>query len=206
MALFHPPNRHETGDVHGRRGGRGRLVVIVLGVVSVALAACGSASAKGSGTSTTTKPAAASQTAYTKCLKQHGVNTSNFPGRNGAAPGGGTRTPGSGSFPGGGGGGGLFNNPTFQKAAAACKSLRPAGGAGGFGRGGAGGANSTAFAAYRNCLTLHGVTLPTPGASSGAGSSTPTTLNASSPTVKAAEQACAALRPSGTPSSTTTTG
>jgi hypothetical protein len=83
----------------------------------------------------------------------------------------------------------------FQKAATACKSLRPSGGFGGLG--GSGGVNSTAFAAYRNCLKLHGVTLPTGGASkSGAGSTPPTTIDQSSPTVKSALAACASLQPS----------
>ncbi len=46
----------------------------------------------------------------------------------------------------------------YQAALQACRSQLPAGG--GFGRGGA---NSAAFAAYRNCLQLHGVTLPAAG-------------------------------------------
>ena len=76
-------------------------------------------------------------------------------------------------------------------------------GFGGFNRGGAGGFNSAAFAAYRNCLKLHGVTLPTPGAKPTAGSTTSTTTAQSNSTFQAAEQACAALRP--TASTTTTT-
>jgi hypothetical protein len=109
-----------------------------------------------------------------------------------------------GSRPAGSGTGGFRNNPAFTKAAAACKSLRPSGGFGGFG--GSGGFNSTAFAAYRNCLKLHGVTLPTGGAPKAGTTSTPTTtFDTSSPTVQAAMQACAALRPTSS-STTSTTG
>ncbi len=177
------------------------------------LSACGGAAASGSSTSTTKPSGKASEAAYVSCLKQHGVTLPNFNRGSGGPPAGGTRptfTPGSGSFPGGaaGAGGGFFqNNPKFQKAATACKSLRPSGGfGGGFGRaGGAGGFNSTAFAAYRNCLKLHGVTLPTPGAKPPVGSTPSTTFNQSSSAFQAATQACAALRPMGTGSTTTTT-
>ncbi|HXQ59142.1 MAG TPA: hypothetical protein VN799_03560 [Acidimicrobiales bacterium] len=176
-----------------------------MGGVALLLAACGNSSASGSSSSSTTKPATtASRAAYTACLKQHGVTLPNLAGRPGGS---GATTPSftPGSFPSGTGGfGGLANNPKFQQAAAACKSLRPSGGFGGGRFGGAGGFNSTAFAAYRNCLKLHGVTLPTGGARvSGAGSTPPTTFDQSSPTVQAALAACAALRPA--PSATTTT-
>ena len=46
----------------------------------------------------------------------------------------------------------------YQAAFTACASDRPTGG---FGGGEGGGFNSTAFTAYRNCLEVHGVTLPT---------------------------------------------
>jgi hypothetical protein len=194
-------------------GRRRRPALVLIGVIPLLLAACSSASASGSASSTTKPSGTASRTAYTACLKQHGVTLPSFTGgggRPGANAAGGTRpafTPGSGSFP-GGGRGGFANNPKFQKATAACKSLRPAGGFGGFGRGGgAGGFNSTAFAAYRNCLKLHGVTLPTgrpAKPASGAGSTPSTTFNQTSPTVQAALAACAALRPSATSTTTTT--
>jgi len=79
---------------------------------------------------------------------------------------------------------------SFQKAMTACASLRPAGlrpgGAAGGGPGG--GANSAAFAAYRNCLTLHGV--KTTAANSAPG----TTQTAAT---KKAMAACASLQPKG---------
>jgi hypothetical protein len=74
--------------------------------------------------------------------------------------------------------------------------------------------NSTQFAAYRNCLQIHGVTLPTtptttPGQTpptSGAGSDRGGFGNlANNPTFQAAAKACASLLPARTGSSTTTT-
>jgi hypothetical protein len=183
--------------------------VLLVSCVPVILAACGSSSAAGSSTSSTTSKSSgtASTAAYTNCLKQHGVTLPNF-GNGSGPPGGSGGSIPSGTPPsfGSGGsapaGGNFANNPKFQKAAAACKSLRPSGGFGG--PGGSGGFNSSAFAAYRNCLKLHGVTLPTGGPQGSARSTAPTTLSQSSPTVKAALAACAALQPSA--SGTTTTG
>jgi hypothetical protein len=104
----------------------------------------------------------------------------------------------------------------YQAALQACRSQLPAGG--GFGRGGA---NSAAVAAYRNCLQLHGVTLPAagqPASGQAAGSAqTPTSatgattprgfggLNTADPTVQAAMQACMSLRPTPSQRSTTST-
>ncbi len=183
--------------------------VLLVSCVPVILAACGSSSAAGSSTSSSTSKSSgtASVAAYTNCLKQHGVTLPNF-GNGSGPPGGSGGSIPSGTPPsfGSGGsppaGGNFANNPKFQKAADACKSLRPSGGFGG--PGGSGGFNSSAFAAYRNCLKLHGVTLPTGGPQGSASSTPPTTLDQSSPTVKAALAACAALQPSA--STTTTTG
>ena len=211
MGLRHALQGYPNREVHRRRISRSRLAVLLVGVVPLALAACGSSSANGSSTSTTKPSGTASETAYASCLKQHGVTLPNFSHRTGGTSTGGETppsfTPGSGSFPGGPGGGGFQNNPKFQKAATACKSLRPKGGFGRFG--GSGGFNSTAFAAYRNCLELHGVTLPTggrtpTGSTQPTGSSPPTTFDQSSPSVQAALQACAALRPTASTTTTTT--
>jgi hypothetical protein len=193
------------GSTARRRGiRRSGLALVAVGLVPLGLSACGSSSANGSSTSTTKPSGAASETAYVACLKKNGVTLPNFGNRTGGTPTGGTRpsfTPGSGTFTPGGQGGGFANNPKFTKAAAACKKLRPKGGFGGFG-GGSGGFNSTAFAAYRNCLKLHGVTLPTGGGRPSPGSTPSTTTPSAS--YQAAIAACAALRP--TPSTTTTTG
>jgi hypothetical protein len=201
VGLFRALKGHTSHEVHTHRARRSRVTLLLVGVVPLALAACGSTSANGSATTTTKPTGTASEAAYTACLKQHGVTLPNF--THGSTPGG-TRprfTPGSGSFP-GAGAGGFRNNPAFTKAAAACKSLRPSGGFGGFGPGGSGGFNSAAFAAYRNCLKLHGVSLPTTFGRGSAGSTPTTTIPSAA--YQAAMAACAALRP--TPSTTTTTG
>jgi hypothetical protein len=190
---------------------------------AVLLAGCGDAASgtSASGATTTT------QDAFRSCLARHGVDLPDF-GRRGQPPGGGA-PPGSSISEGGGagqGGAGQFarrlpkgvDQQDLQQAMDACRSLRPAGGFGG-GRGG--GFDSQAFAAYRSCMQDHGVTLPTGGFGRGArggaagGSTTsvptsvpsspPTSIDRTSPAYQAADQACAALRPTPPGSTTTTT-
>ncbi|MFZ0666640.1 MAG: hypothetical protein WAM97_12875 [Acidimicrobiales bacterium] len=203
------------------RSGKLRAAGIVsfLGCLGILLAACSSGSANAStSTSTTTagsKTGPAAFTAYLDCLKNHGVTSTGRGGFPGAG--------GGGGFPGAGGpGSSTPSNVTtttlsasqrsaYEKAASACASLRPK--FNGFGGGGTG--TNTAFDAYRNCLKLHGVTLPTRGAGGfggfGGGGSTSSTSTTSNPTLQAAETACASLRPKpgagagGFPGSTTTT-
>ena len=100
---------------------------------------------------------------------------------------------GGGGFGGGGFGGGLFddaNNPpagvsqtTWTAALAACKSVQPSFGAAEASA--AVGGGNTAFQAYRNCLTSHGVS-----ASTG-----PVALNTADPTIAAAVKTCEPLLP-----------
>lgn len=165
--------------------------------------AAGSTSSSTTTTPTTTGGGAAAFAAYSNCLKQHGVTLPNFAGRR---PGGGTPPANGGGNPPAnatgrprGGFGGAFGTPAqrkkFQAAQTACAKLRPAGG--GFGRGGGrggffGGGNNAAFAAYRNCLTIHGVTF---GRRTSGGA--PAAPNVSTAKMKAALTACATLRPSG---------
>jgi hypothetical protein len=164
------------------------LITSLLLVACVGLlAACGAgtkASSPATTTSTTTTapsggaPSSAAFAKFADCLKQHGVT---------APAGGGFGGGGAGGGPPQGGGGArpqlsTADRATFQAAQTACASLRPAGG-GGFQRGG-GGANSSAFAAYNNCLKLHGVTI-TPGQRP----------NTASKKVQTAMTACASLRP-----------
>jgi hypothetical protein len=130
-------------------------------------------------------------------------------GGNGGPPTGATGATGPTGRP-----GGFFsgaNSAKFRTAQTACSKLLPAGfGRGGFfGRGGGGGGNSTAFAAYRNCLMLHGVKLGAGferrGGQGGQGAQGAPKPNAK---VTKALAACASLRPSfggGPPGSTTTT-
>jgi len=145
---------------------------------------------------------------YTQCLESHGVPSSAA----GSLFGGGRRRSATGTtVP---GSTGTFTRPTipaqYQSAFTACAGDRPT-----FGGGLGGGAlNSAAFAAYRNCLEIHGVTLPTtptttPGATPPTGGfgggfgGTGAAL--STPAGKAAVAACASLRPARTGSTTTTT-
>ncbi len=174
----------------------------VLVLAAVALTACGSSkSSAGSATTTTGsstdpggRPQGAALAKYTACLKQHGVSLPSFSGR---PPSGSNRPSGGGGFP--GSSLSASQRAKFQQAQSACRSDLPAGTRnGGFfgGGGGAGGFNSQAFAAYRNCLKLHGVTF-TPG-------QRPSTASAKQ---QAAMKACAALRPArgGPPGAPTTT-
>ncbi|HEY3612122.1 MAG TPA: hypothetical protein VGK92_00375 [Gaiellales bacterium] len=162
-----------------------------------------SAATTSSGSATTAATATGGATAnaafakYSACLRQHGV-TLPARGTGGAGPGGppsttgGTNTPPQ--QPAGGAG-----SATFQKAQTACASLRPKGARAG-GPGFGGGQDNAAFAAYRNCLTIHGVKA----SSLRPGSAGTATVSAK---VKQAMTACASLRPApaNRPASTTTT-
>jgi hypothetical protein len=191
-------------------------VAALLVTTACAVAACGggggsaaTTTSAGTTSNTTTSPAGAAGGAafakYTTCLKQHGVTLPNFgqgqpPG--GGAPNGGQGTPPTGTAPptGTNGPGGQFNTAKFRQASAACASLRPKGG--GFGGGfRGGGQNTAAFAAYRNCLTLHGVKTAGGFGFGQPGGAAPTAKQ------KAALAACASLRPArqGRPTGTTTT-
>jgi hypothetical protein len=197
-----------------QRGAFGALLVTTV----CALVACGGGGSAASTdttattttTTTSTTPAAgaangansAAFARYTACLKQNGVTLPSFGagGPPGGGDGGGAGSPPTGSAPAPPTGtnrqgrlGGL-DGAKFQKASAACAKLRPAGMRGGFGGGNP--QNSTAFAAYRNCLTLHGVKA-TALRQGGA---------AQTAKVQNAMAACASLRPQrqAPPASTTT--
>jgi hypothetical protein len=214
------------------RSGRWLFGLLPVLGLAVLLSACGGSStstASPTTSTTSTRPTTAGQSAaspgsaaftkYTQCLTSHGVpaNAGVF-GRRG----GGNTPPGSGSGGSGSGGSGSGGSapsgtrPTipaqYQKAFQACASLRPTGGAGGFG-GFGGFGNSAQAAAYRNCLQIHGVTLPTPptttpghaptSESAGRGNGFAALRN--SPAYQAAAKACASLLPSRTGGSTSTT-
>ena len=176
-------------------------VVLVLGASSLAACGGGSGAASSSDTSTSTAvastasagagtggPNSAAFAKYAACLKKNGVDIP--AGGPGGAPGTGSGPPSTdgggnpGAPPGAGG-----DNAKFQKAQAACASLRPAGAGGGFP--GAGGANGAATAAFRNCLKINGVTASTARTSA---------------KFKKATAACASLLPRPRASTTTTTG
>jgi hypothetical protein len=182
---------------------RARLAGIALAFVAVAgsgglVAACGSANSNT--TPTNAQPSGGNaMTKYLDCLRSNGVNVpevnpSNRP-RPSARPSGAPRPSGSpgegrrGGFP-GGGFGGLFGSTapsgvpqeTWDKARQACASLQPSFNPQGRDNG--------AFAAYRNCLSDHGVTVNGPGQA----------FNTADPKTAAALKACEPLRPTARPS------
>ena len=158
-------------------------VLLALALSGVVVSASGGVASASSKTASK-KSSTASIKKFDSCLKKHGVSTSGF--GLGAPPKGGP----SGSTPSGGfsGGPNFSSNPKMKAALQACSSLLPKGSQ----FGGGAGASSTAFAAYRNCMTLHHVTLPK-GSSPGA----PSTNSAvtSNPNFKKANAACSALLP-----------
>jgi len=179
------------------RGIAGLLVASAALVLSVA--ACGGGSDTSASGSTANPGGRNSEfAAYTECLQKNGVTItmpsgaarmrpSDGAGRPSGNPSGMPRPSGSAGARGGGGfGGGGFTKPdnvsqdTWDKAEAACASVRPSFGPGQGNRGGGNGAN----AAYRNCLQQHGVTL-----SEGAAP------NTTDPAFKKAEETCKVLRP-----------
>lgn len=178
-----------------------RLVVAGIGLAAAGLlvAACGA-----SGAPAATPVAQTGIQAYLACLSQNGVTIPDATRSPGTRPSGRASvrpsarpspSPGASGFGrdgGGFGGFGIFGNQppagvdqaTWDKAMAACSSLRPTAGPSGGPRG-----NNSAFTAYRNCLAEHGVT-----ATAGPGQ-----LNTADPTVAVAMQACAVLRPTAGP-------
>jgi hypothetical protein len=177
---------------------------LAFAAVAVFATACGSSSDPGAPAT-----AASGGTDYASCLRDNGVNlpqmngsgrptarpSGNPSGRPTAFPSGQPRPSGSGGFRGGGPGGGFFgtaapdgvDQQTWEKAQKACGSLRPtAFPGGGNGNGGGGGRD----AAYRNCLTEHGITASGP----------VDQLDTADAKVAAAVTACAPLKPSPRPS------
>jgi len=175
--------------------------MLVLAVAAVALAACGGGSGDdSSGTGD-------AMSAYQKCLSDNGVTLPS----NGARASGGTRPSGmptdrptvrpSGSaMPSGGQGqgqGGFMpqgvDATKWAQAQEKCSSLRPTGQPGGYGNGqggpGQGGPGGGMNAAYRNCLSEHGVTLQDG-----------QQLNTADAKVAEAVKACEVLKPSASPS------
>ena len=172
-------------------------MVLALAVSGGGLVVGGSVASASSKTTTTTTKGLNKKSLkkFESCLKKHGVKTS-FPGAGGPPTGGAP----SGTFPSGGGApGGSKGGGKFQKALKACSKLLPAGSQ--FG-GGAGTppTGSTAFAAFRNCMTLNHVTLAK--GAYGTATSSSTTTPTSSSTYKKAYSKCSALLPK----SPTTTG
>jgi hypothetical protein len=178
------------------------VAIGVAAAVAGVLAACGGSNgtAPAAASTPTTAASTSGNAVYLDCLRQHGANIPTaFPSRNrptdrpsGVRP--------SGGF--GGGGGGFFGqsqSPQMQAAVQACASVRPTNGFGGFG----GGRGGTQLAAFRNCMTQQGVTIPTtrptafPTATSSAGRVARYLggLNPDDPKVAAALKICSPLLP-----------
>jgi hypothetical protein len=187
-----------TGKLHESRRVRVRFCSALAVVLVVALSG-GGLVVGGSAASASSKAAAKTSTKKTlkkfeSCLKKHGVKIS-LPGSGG--PSGGAP---SGTFPSGGGApGGFQGGKKFQKAIKACSRLLPAGSQFGGGSGSPP-TGSTAFAAFRNCMTLHHVTLAK--GSYGAKSSSSAVTSTSSSKYKTAYSACSSLLPKSPPTST----
>jgi hypothetical protein len=176
----------------------------LLAAAPLLLAACGGGGAKANASDSPTTTGNANNSAFTKCLSEHGVTVpagnGGPPGGNGAPPNGsrpdfgnGQGTPPRGSFPGG-------NNSKFQEAFSACRSKLPNGGNGGPGFG----QNSQAFQAYTSCLKDHGVKTP----STNGSAADPGAIGRlqSDPKFAAANKTCRALLPARNGTTTTTTG
>jgi hypothetical protein len=180
-------------------------LLIASAALVLSVAACGGKSDSSSTSGNSANPGNGGNTAfaaYTQCLAKNGVTITMPSGgafrsggarpSGGAQPSGFPRPSGSAGTRGGGfgGGGGGFNQKpanvsqdVWDKAVAACASVRPSFGGGGNRGGGGNGAD----AAYRNCLQQHGVTMT--------GGKVDTTSSA----YKTAEKTCSVLKPTASP-------
>lgn len=194
-------NHHENsiGKPLKSRRARGRFcsalaVVLALAVSGVGLVV-GESAASASSKTTTKTSTTKSLKKFDSCLKKHGVKIPST-GAGGPPKGGAP----SGTIPSGGGApGGFKGGGKFQKALKACSKFQPTGSPFGGGSGTATTA-STAFAAFRNCMTLDHVTLAK-GAYGNTSSSSSAVTSTSSSTYKKAYSACSVLLPKTTPKS-----
>lgn len=205
---------HRWVGLDGSMNSRLRWLCAVAIGAPVLLAACGGSAGSASSSTTTTTSAGrgAQGSAFTACLKQHGVTlpAGGFGGSGGGPGGGGppqgpSGTPPSG-LPGGGTGGAGpsisipgVSQQKVQAAFSACQSKLPRGG-----RFGGGGANAQDLQAYTSCLGDHGVKVPTPGSGSRPSSGPGLGALRSDPKFAAANKVCAPLLPSGAASTSTT--
>lgn len=172
------------------------VVVLLAAAAALTLSACGGSDPEQP--SDGNNPANGMR-AYTECLSKQGITLPTAFARPTARPSGfpTARPSGSAGTRGGFGGfGGFGQNPpdgvdaaTWQAAQEACAAVRPTFGPGGNGGPGGRGSGGGLNAAYRNCLSEHGVTI-------GAGQQ----LSTADPKVAEALKVCAPLRPSSTPS------
>lgn len=185
-------------------GGPGRLFVLVLPLLAVAglATACGGGGTKAASVPTTTTPPssassrAAARARLTSCLEAHGVPASEANLGFGFRRSSGSGTSSTSTPP--------TTTATFAAAFQACRADLPAGP----GQGGFQFQNSTAGRAYLQCLELHGVTVPstppTTGGATGANPGGGFAGLANNPNYQAARTACAALAPTRTGGSDST--
>ena len=212
--MLSTPARRRTDTVRKTVRRNPFSVMVVIVAAGWLVASCGGGSTKTAAQTTptvTSAPTSAAGTAsaarakFTSCLEGHGV-PSNVATAFGAAGRGLRRTAAGGAAPGSSGAttgsttagagqpaGGLFSQ--YSAAFSACRSLLPGGGR-------FAAPNNPQFAAYRNCLTAHGVT--TPGSTLPGGTTAPGATTGSS-VLAAARAACAPLLPARSTSTTTTT-
>ena len=164
------------------------LLILGLAASGVFVAACGTSGSATTSTSQGSSTGTNTAAAFQSCLAKHGVTLPKRANGSGGPPGGFNGTPPSGGVP-PSGADGFGGNSKFQKAIQACASLRPKGARG------PNGAASTAFAAFRNCMKLHGVTVGAFGP--GTSGTTQTTVDTTSAAYQAAATACQALLPAG---------
>ena len=136
-------HRYLRGPLKSRLG-RTLVVGAAVPALLLAVAACGGAASASpaAGSSPGSSPGSSgpgNASAYFNCLREHGVTGFGGGSSNGSTP----------------------SSSTIANARQACASLRPAGGFGGPG------GFSAAFSKFESCLAAHGVTLPSPSASSG---------------------------------------
>ncbi len=149
---------------------------------------------------------------FLDCMKEQGVELPNGAGFQPGA-GGGEAPPGSfqlgqgqqgqGQPPQGQAGNGSappsFDTSKLQAAQEACGDLLPEGanfgGPGGFGGANGGGVDTSAFDAYRSCMSDHGVTIPE--RQDNQPDQPPASIDRDSDSFKAANDVCASLLPTG---------
>lgn len=174
-----------------------RVLVIAAAAAAVSLAGCGGGGGNSSGAATNTSADGGDTAAFRDCLKEQGVDLPDSFGQ--GAPGQG-QPPNGGQPPTGQQGGGqpFGDDPELQEAFNACQDKAPAGGLGGA-------PNSQELQAYTSCLRDHGVDVPDPSSSSSTstGQSTTPSFDRNDPDFAAANEACQALLPSSTTTTTT---
>ncbi len=192
--------------------GLARVSVPLAALALVALAGCGggggspAAAASPDDTNTTSASAdgaSADMQDFLDCMKEQGVELPDGAGFQQGAGGGeappGTFQLGQGQQGRNGSPPPSFDTSKLQAAQEACGDLLPEGanfgGPGGFGGANGGGVDTSAFDAYRSCMSDHGVTIPE--RQDNQPDQPPASIDRDSDSFKAANDVCASLLPTG---------